>query len=218
MIHDINLEGQRALGIIMLDLVIDETTTCVLFHVINTRTLYNMLLGRPCLHENGVVPYTLHQCFKYSDQGVVKRVFGDDKPFTKVESYFADAKYFLHGTKVVKKEEDPIKKKIIDNSEKDQKNMSTSHNDKCKQSLLIDEAHEELTLPLTKFDAKIPSPPPIKGFIHPIHRPKIEHGEFLLPDVAKSYSSKTFKLLANAVYELQENSALGREVSKIAVN
>ncbi|KAL0378633.1 UNVERIFIED_CONTAM: hypothetical protein Sradi_3168800 [Sesamum radiatum] len=47
------------------------------------------------LHENAVVPSTWHQCFKYCCNGVVKKVLGDSKPFTEVESHFADAKYYI---------------------------------------------------------------------------------------------------------------------------
>ncbi|CAA0836876.1 Unknown protein, partial [Striga hermonthica] len=65
MIQGFNQGGQRALGIIRLKLVIGEMTSNALFHVIDAKTLYNMLLGRPWLHEYGVVPSTWHQCFKY---------------------------------------------------------------------------------------------------------------------------------------------------------
>ena len=51
-----------------------------------------MLLGRPWLHENGIVASTLHQCLKYY-RGGVKKIDGDVKPFTRAESYFADAKF-----------------------------------------------------------------------------------------------------------------------------
>ncbi|KAL0440649.1 UNVERIFIED_CONTAM: hypothetical protein Sradi_0003800 [Sesamum radiatum] len=54
-----------------------------------------MLLDRPWLHENGVVPSTWHQCFKYSRDRLVKKVLADDKPFTEAESHFADAKYYF---------------------------------------------------------------------------------------------------------------------------
>ncbi|KAL0458778.1 UNVERIFIED_CONTAM: hypothetical protein Slati_0505000 [Sesamum latifolium] len=58
-----------------------------------------MLLGRPWLHENAVVPSTWHQCFKYCHNGIVKKVLGDSKPFTEAESHFADAKYYIEGAK-----------------------------------------------------------------------------------------------------------------------
>ncbi|CAA0832644.1 Unknown protein, partial [Striga hermonthica] len=69
MIQGFNQGGQRALGIIRLKLVIGEMTSNALFHVIDAKTSYNMLLGRPWLHEYGVVPSTWHQCFKYCQDG-----------------------------------------------------------------------------------------------------------------------------------------------------
>ncbi|KAL0446207.1 UNVERIFIED_CONTAM: hypothetical protein Slati_1748600 [Sesamum latifolium] len=70
-----------------------------LFHVIDAKTSYNMLLGRPWLHENIVVPSTWHQCFKYYHNGLVKGVLGDNKLFTEVESHFADTKYYIEDAK-----------------------------------------------------------------------------------------------------------------------
>ncbi|KAL0462153.1 UNVERIFIED_CONTAM: hypothetical protein Slati_0102900 [Sesamum latifolium] len=43
----------------------EDMVSTALFHVIDAKTSYNMLLGRPWLHENAVVPSTWHQCFKY---------------------------------------------------------------------------------------------------------------------------------------------------------
>ncbi|KAL0383102.1 UNVERIFIED_CONTAM: hypothetical protein Scaly_0597500 [Sesamum calycinum] len=95
MIQGFNQEGQRAVGIIRMQLTMEDMVSSALFHVIDAKTSYNMLLGRPWLHENVVIPSTLHQCFKYCRNGVVKKVFGDNKPFTEVESHFADAKYCI---------------------------------------------------------------------------------------------------------------------------
>ena len=53
-----------------------------------------MLIGRPRMHENGFVSSTLHQCFKYCKNRQVKRVDADFKPFTMVESYFVNAKFY----------------------------------------------------------------------------------------------------------------------------
>ncbi|XP_070026114.1 uncharacterized protein [Nicotiana sylvestris] len=64
-------------------------------HVIDTKTSYNVLLGRPWIHENKVVPYTYHQCLKYYEGEVEKTVVADDEPFTEAESHFADAKFYL---------------------------------------------------------------------------------------------------------------------------
>ncbi|KAG9446452.1 hypothetical protein H6P81_012580 [Aristolochia fimbriata] len=94
MIQGFNQEGQRALGTIKLELLIGDMTSHVLFHVIDARTSYNVLLGRPWLHSNRVIPSTLHQCFKYYQDGEEKTVFADECPFTEAEASFADAKYY----------------------------------------------------------------------------------------------------------------------------
>ncbi|KAK4566285.1 hypothetical protein RGQ29_002502 [Quercus rubra] len=64
-IQGFNQGGQRAIGMIHLELIIGELISNVLFHVIDAKTTYNMLLGRPWIYGNGIVPSTLHQCFKY---------------------------------------------------------------------------------------------------------------------------------------------------------
>ncbi|KAL0294903.1 UNVERIFIED_CONTAM: hypothetical protein Sradi_6862400 [Sesamum radiatum] len=73
MIQGFNQGGQRAVGIIRMQLTMEDMVSTALFHVIDAKTSYNMLLGRPWLHENAVVPSTWHQCFKYYRNGVVKR-------------------------------------------------------------------------------------------------------------------------------------------------
>ena len=66
-----------------------------LFHVIDAKTTYKLLIGRPWLHEYSVVPSTYHQCLKYFQDGQVKKIVADDKPFTVAESQFADEKFYL---------------------------------------------------------------------------------------------------------------------------
>ena len=53
-----------------------------------------MLLGRPWIHGNGIVPSNLHQCFKYLQSGI-KKVNADLKPFVETEAHFADAKFYV---------------------------------------------------------------------------------------------------------------------------
>jgi hypothetical protein len=43
------------------------------FHVIDAKTTYNLLFGRSWIHENNIVFSTLHQCFKYCQDGQVRR-------------------------------------------------------------------------------------------------------------------------------------------------
>ncbi|KAL0331704.1 UNVERIFIED_CONTAM: hypothetical protein Sangu_1715900 [Sesamum angustifolium] len=98
--HDPRLQGgQRVVGIIRMQLTMEDMVSSALFHVIDAKTSYNMLLDRPWLHESVVVPSTCHQCFKYCRNGIVKKVLGDNKPFTEVESHFVDAKYCIEDVK-----------------------------------------------------------------------------------------------------------------------
>ncbi|KAK4386126.1 hypothetical protein Sango_2483200 [Sesamum angolense] len=69
MIQGFNQGGQRAVGIIRMQLTMEDMVSSALFHVIDAKTSYNMLL--------------------------VKKVLGDNKPFTEAESHFADAKYYI---------------------------------------------------------------------------------------------------------------------------
>ncbi|KAL0345465.1 UNVERIFIED_CONTAM: hypothetical protein Sradi_4377800 [Sesamum radiatum] len=92
-IQGFNQGTQQAVGMTRLDLIVGELKSSTLFHVIDARTSYNLLLGRPWLHENGVVSSTLHQYFKYVKNCV--KVDADMKHFTEAESYFADAKLYL---------------------------------------------------------------------------------------------------------------------------
>ena len=96
MIQGFNLEGQRAIGMICIGLIMGDLSTSSIFHVIDDRTSYRLLLGRPCFHKHGVMASTLHQCLKYYRNGE-KKINGDVKPFTKAESHFADAKFFKEG-------------------------------------------------------------------------------------------------------------------------
>ncbi|KAL0323625.1 UNVERIFIED_CONTAM: hypothetical protein Sangu_1981800 [Sesamum angustifolium] len=60
MIQGFNQGGQRAVGIIRMQLTMEDMVSNALFHVIDGKTSYNMLLGRLWLHENIVVPSTWH--------------------------------------------------------------------------------------------------------------------------------------------------------------
>ncbi|KAF3634617.1 Peptidyl-prolyl cis-trans isomerase FKBP20-2, chloroplastic [Capsicum annuum] len=94
-IQGFNQGGQRAVGKISIELSIGNMKSNILIHVIDAKTSYNLLLGRPWLRENGVVTSTLHQCMKYIKDSEVVKVDADINPFTETESYFADAKFYL---------------------------------------------------------------------------------------------------------------------------
>ncbi|KAM1624624.1 hypothetical protein ACFX2K_022786 [Malus domestica] len=75
-------------------MTISKLKSSTIFHVIYARTSYNLLLGRPWIHENGVMPSTLYQCLKYYLEGV-KVIQGDTKPFIEAKSHFADVKFYM---------------------------------------------------------------------------------------------------------------------------
>ncbi|KAL0318515.1 UNVERIFIED_CONTAM: hypothetical protein Sangu_2007700 [Sesamum angustifolium] len=99
MIQGFNQGGQRAIGIIRMQLTMEDMVSTALFHIVDAKTSYNMLFNHPWLHENPVVPSTWHQCFNYFLNGMAKKVLDDNKSFTEVESHFVDAKYYIEDAK-----------------------------------------------------------------------------------------------------------------------
>ncbi|KAL0434026.1 UNVERIFIED_CONTAM: hypothetical protein Slati_2736900 [Sesamum latifolium] len=196
MIQGFSQGGQRAVGIIRLQLTMEDMVSTALFHVIDAKTSYNMLLGRPWLHESVVVPSTWHQYFKYCRNGIVKKVLGDSKPFIKVESHFVDAKYYIEGAKK--------EKEILPSEEpKSYSNQSTRKND---SSTIKVELPKDLILPLTQINLKQPSKPPLKGFMPSTEEE--EKGHVALAIDEKGLDSKAFKLLVKAGYNPKEKSSL----------
>ena len=65
LLRGFNEKGERALGSITLMLEIGELKIEAKFHIIDSETSFNALLGRPWLHEYRMVPSSLHQCIKY---------------------------------------------------------------------------------------------------------------------------------------------------------
>ncbi|GAA0163237.1 hypothetical protein LIER_19149 [Lithospermum erythrorhizon] len=63
-------------------------------HVIDSKATYSVLLGRPWIHNNNVVPSTLHQCLKYCKDGAERTIKADENLFTIEEAHFADAKFY----------------------------------------------------------------------------------------------------------------------------
>jgi hypothetical protein len=94
-IHGFNQNSQKALGAITPNLQCASLKAPTKFYVIDAKTSYRALLGRPRLHSNQVIPSTLHQCLKYIENGKPKRIDGDIKPFGVHEIKFNDAQYFL---------------------------------------------------------------------------------------------------------------------------
>src|SRR5256886_17006856 len=80
------------MGKIKLRCQIGDLKMEVIVYVIDADTSYNLLLGRPWIHRNHIVPSTLYQVMKYVDeQGQVRTLVAEQHPFKGVENYFTDA-------------------------------------------------------------------------------------------------------------------------------
>ena len=66
-IYDFNANGTRPMGKIKLKCQIGDLRSEVTCYVIDADTSYNLLLGRPWIHHNSIVPSTLYQVMKYID-------------------------------------------------------------------------------------------------------------------------------------------------------
>ncbi|KAL0352223.1 UNVERIFIED_CONTAM: hypothetical protein Scaly_1611000 [Sesamum calycinum] len=198
MIQGFNQGGQRAIGVIRMELLMDDMMSTALFHVIDTKTSYNMLLRRHWLHENFVVPSTWHQCFKYCRNGIVRKVLGDSKPFTEDESHFADAKYYIEDAKKGKEVMYP----------EEQRSYNSQSIRKIDSSSIKVELSKGLTFPLTQINMKQQSKPPLKEFV-PSTREE-EGGHKALAIDEKGFDPKAFKLLIKARYNPKKNLKLGK--------
>ncbi|MHC6131850.1 retropepsin-like aspartic protease [Serratia marcescens] len=101
-ISGFNSQSQQTLGSITLQLELGTWKTVVMAYVLDADTSYNMLLGRTWIHENSVVPSTLHQCLKYEKDGREYTHKADLFPFSLNESHLADACYYFDASTAVK--------------------------------------------------------------------------------------------------------------------
>ena len=94
-IYGFNANGSRPLGKIRLKCQIGSLKSEVTCYVIDAETSYNLLLGRPWIHGNFIIPSTLHQVMKYAGQdGEIKTLIAEKQPFKGVENYFTDSVHY----------------------------------------------------------------------------------------------------------------------------
>src|SRR5436190_7435052 len=104
---------------------IGDLKTEVTIYVIDADTSYNLLLGRPWIHRNHIVPSTLHQVMKYVDaKGQVRTLVAEQRPFKGVENYFTDVFLYQEAH-----EEDVQVKEVLElGNEADRESVSESDN------------------------------------------------------------------------------------------
>jgi hypothetical protein len=94
-IYGFNANGSRPLGKIRLKCQIGDLRSEVTCYVIDANTSYNLLLGRPWIHDHFLIPSTLHQVIKYADEaGEIKTLIAEKQPFKGVENYFTDSIHY----------------------------------------------------------------------------------------------------------------------------
>jgi len=104
-IYGFNANGSRPLGKIRLKCQIGDLKSEVTCYVIEADTSYNLLLGRPWIYNNFIIPSTLHQVMKYADgEGEIRTLIAEKQPFKGVENYFTDS---LHYQDSLETSEDP---------------------------------------------------------------------------------------------------------------
>uniref|UniRef100_A0A2N9I0X6 Uncharacterized protein n=1 Tax=Fagus sylvatica TaxID=28930 RepID=A0A2N9I0X6_FAGSY len=184
--------------------------------------------GRPWLHENGIVPSTLHQCFKYSDGKQVKKVIADLQPFTEAESHFADAKFYLNCDMVsdtLPEDSKRTREKGKGHDEIPREDSRLSVTAAPKSHIASKGASPILRyVPLSKrkegqtpfglvaeakLDKVASTKPPLKGFVRSASD-SIKEGS--LPDkrTNEGFDPKAYRLLAKSGYDFNNPSQLGQ--------
>ena len=80
------------MGKIKLRCQIRDLKSEVTCYIIDADTSYNLLLGRPWIHRNDIVPSTLHQVIKYvGENRKVRTLIAERYPFKGVKNYFTDS-------------------------------------------------------------------------------------------------------------------------------
>ncbi|KAL0342544.1 UNVERIFIED_CONTAM: hypothetical protein Scaly_1917000 [Sesamum calycinum] len=172
MIQGFNQGGQKAVGIIKMQLTMEHMVSSSFFHFIDAKTSYNMLL--------------------------VKKVLGDNKPFTEAESHFVDAKYYIVNAKKGKE--------VLPSEEP--KSCNNQNTRKNNSSTLKVELSKDLTLALTQINLKQPSKPPLKTFVPSTQEEK--EGHEVCATYENGFDPKAFKLLIKVGYNPKEKLSQGK--------
>ncbi|XP_071923150.1 uncharacterized protein [Coffea arabica] len=204
MIQGFNQERQRAIGLIRLELLIGELSSSALFHIIDAKTSYNMLLGRPWIHENEIISSTLHQCFKYCRDGIVKKVAANDKPFTEIETHFTDVKFYL---KKEAKKKESAREEGQDSKVPILRYIPRSKKEEGQSSFI---RNNILNIPLTKIEPVKSEKARLQGFVRPKEEPAVEHYSLPTNRTQEDFDPNVYRLLAKASYNPNEKNALGK--------
>ena len=68
---------REVFGTMTLELIIGPMIKKVEFQVLNIASCFNMLLGRPCIHDMEAVPSSLYQKVQFPHEGAIVTIYGD---------------------------------------------------------------------------------------------------------------------------------------------
>jgi hypothetical protein len=77
-LSDFNDQTSEAQGFLSVDLTVGKKTIPTYFFIVNSKSTYNVLLGRDWIHANCWIPSTMHQCLIRWDGDEVEVVHADD--------------------------------------------------------------------------------------------------------------------------------------------
>ena len=116
------------MGKIRLGCQIGDLKSEMTCYVIDTDTSYNLLLGRPWIHRNAIVPSTLHQVMKYiGEDEKVKTLIAERHSLKGVENYFTD--FFLYQDSL-EADENPHPEELDSGNEADTEPKKTNVSEK----------------------------------------------------------------------------------------
>jgi len=105
------------MGKIKLKCQIGDLRSEVTFYVIDADTSYNLLLGRPWVHRNSIVPSSLNHVMKYIDgDRKVRTLIVERHPFKGVENYFTDSLLYQDSLEI---DENPQSEELDSDNEAD---------------------------------------------------------------------------------------------------
>ena len=81
-------------GYLQLALRVGPIVVMTRFYVINVEVSYHVLLGRPWLHKQCLIPSTYHQCIKRRLNGRPVRIPANRNPFSQGEVNFAETMFY----------------------------------------------------------------------------------------------------------------------------
>jgi hypothetical protein len=77
-LSNINGQTSKAQGVLSVDLTVENKIVPTSFFIVNSKSTYNVLLGRDWIHANCCIPSTMHQCLIQWDRDEVEVVQADD--------------------------------------------------------------------------------------------------------------------------------------------